>query len=883
MGNLATRNKNIDELRKEAAKRERQQNEEAVSVAVQTGIAIASALRTHEGATILPLDIQDMVTISGHVSQKCFGNGAFTFYHWLATGQAYLVRVPGGDTGYDGGIDWVFATSVRPTTSLGLELGPPPTTATFARLQMEGCGPIEPSSGAMASITSNPTRSDYGSLFWLSNVVVTQSASWRDEAPLLRALLLADHIVAVTKAPLNAQMAYLVPDGKWISNTRIATEKPSKTQSITSNRLVCMPLDTWSALANGNITNPEVDPRGWSTRIAIVPVEVSMLMSDAIWMYVLCFLDTMVWNLDNTYETKYSTGMMSKEPGKYVVNIRWRPRSSTTLIHGPTDVVLVLTDATSKTTANNIMVSEDTVPIWTGQGAISWFEANERLKKAAQSGNVTRYWFKVWEWLQTRVATTDATHHAMFVAAESTRGVPLTYALCTELKNKVAVYNIQMEGELPKLTDVQYDIRTWTALAQLSEAEAKEKIKIWMEQNAVAWVSPLGVYNKTYFEQVDWEHPDWIGSISAEDNHVRVLEATPEARVARFVGLIAGASPVMYGNVWCVQEHISATAYFMAVATAWTQSAIGVNWTRWTCADWMDDDEEQRVAIDQFMEQLSAGHVVRTVPTKWQFKTLDDVYGAVPDGNIDIHTLLPWWAIKFVLQKVNYLVPATLINQIRDLPNWRRVIGPMATMSGQWQQLQRQTSIVRIINTQDVPHVSCTRARNPTHEYGRLGLSICRWLAIISEHQYLSREASANFQDIFDINGAVTPLLNSIARGYQMEALIVQSPCIAGSGVDDQTVVGSWPDPWIDWLIAGVWAALPEMLSGNWTMAVAHGVSGAVGAFLAEKNRERREHSEYVNTIMQGLRRSAEEAAERNKNQMRAAAQEAATEGSAQE
>lgn len=53
-------------------------------------------------------------------------------------------------------------------------------TETFAKLSRTTCSPFDVASGAQNTLTSNPTRLDYETSAFLSEIIIAQSPLWLD-------------------------------------------------------------------------------------------------------------------------------------------------------------------------------------------------------------------------------------------------------------------------------------------------------------------------------------------------------------------------------------------------------------------------------------------------------------------------------------------------------------------------------------------------------------------------------------------------------------------------------------------------------------------------------------------------------------------------------
>lgn len=823
-----------------------------------SGVAFLAALNARYSDSVMPADLRDYMCNCSSVAQTTGAHASLSLHHSVSRLQVFAIDVPGGTVGIEGGVNYSTMRRIMPSTGLGCHQGSPWVTSTFNEVLQKLVAPLESTSGNYGALVSNPAYSDFGSLAYLTDVLAKSTGSWLDESPIVRCLLLGDLSVSHRTLQCDPLIGQIVSDGqiKRVERYKPTYPRPDDALNPAEVQAMAVAMDSWVMLRTGQRNVPDWNVHDWSYSVAIVPCETSMLESNSIWLYMASFLTTEIWN--NRYVWKVHVqprSDMSSEDPEHEYMLVVRPRAAQVEVQGPGRVMLVVTNITSRSNLRWVTIDGFNIPVWNPASGIGPQSVDimpmllRYLDLQGATNNISQNWLQAWKWICDRVSSGNALNHALFLAAETSRVQHIAPLAHPAVENSMPFYSINLRKELPHILKSSWEMRNWADVDPDPEKE-KSRIHDWIEQSIAAWISPLCIHSNLTCsfetaESPDWSKLDWMRHKHGADQTVTCHEATPDLRVARFVGLIAVPTPIVYIDPVAVQESVSAIAGMQVAGCAWMQMVTGISWLRWVLYTAAQNDATRMVIQDRMMNEATAHHVSSGRPDKAWINLLDKVLGVqvkfdFPQLLKNTPSVLPaWWQVKFILQKMNYLMPGEL--ERRQRPVFKlgvlessMKVGFYANDSKHWQAVARYTSMLGVSETNDVPLYAANNEMFSHLTQSYLQLNLTRLFTMCAESVYHSNGTYYNPLTVVDTACAITPVANSLHTSIPAELLIIKTKAGAGTNVGDQTVLGEWPDPWWDWLLAGVRAAIPFLGSSIPTAALVGAASG-LHSFLAEK------------------------------------------------
>lgn len=872
---LGVQSTNIEKIRSIAAKSDRKEFEVEEEFSVASGAAFIAALGAKTAVSVTPADLRDYICGASSISQTSGASGSLTTYHIMSRLQLFSVDVPGGETGWEGGVDYTWMRTIMPSTGLGCHQGSPLVTSTFNETLQKLASPLDLVSGNYGALVSNPAYSDFGSLTYLADVVLKSSGSWNDDAPLIRALLLADMAVNIKTIKCDPLLGQIAIDATVRDVERVKpTARPDDALCPAKFECMAVTIDTWVGLRTGVYNIPDWNVHDWSYSVAIIPIETSMTKSAAIWIYIASFLTTKLWNNRFIYkiQTNPTKGMTAAKT-EDVYNFWVRPRAASVVVEGPGRAMLVLMNVTSRQSQLTVRIYGQEVPVWTPQRGGRPVSTDilpsltRWLDLEIPSNHVVQNWLQAWRWLCEKVASGDAINRALVLAAETSR-VHLAGPLYNNwVHTSPAFYSIKVYKPPPDVKAMTWVMRNWADEEETEEAE-KKRIHDWVEDSLVPWISPFHIHSNLYGKFTDWNKADWLTMVRNADQSITCHEATPDMRMARAAGLLAPANAILFVDPAAVQENLSATAYMITAGTAWMQMASGVPWIRWICYDTIEQNPLLCSLIDKLLEEASANHVSMERPNDWWREKLTTVLGFSQPSYFTIMVqqtstvTLPWWAVQYVLQKLNYVVPGDLemrqravIQGVNAATATMPMVGWHAEDNKQWQALARYTSMLGVRMTNDSPSYVVNNEWTSQLLAGMGEVSLHRVMGMVAESVYRSNWFAVNIHTIVDTTCCVLPTSNTLAMLIPSEVLVVETKAGPGNTIGAQNISGVWPDPWWDWLLSGIRAAIPFM-GTSLPQAALKGAASGLHAFLSEKVRpkeaaqEQKEQREQLQKVL---------------------------------
>ncbi|APG76073.1 hypothetical protein 2 [Xingshan nematode virus 6] len=843
----------VGRLRSALGNRRTVQDRETEDFTVASGLAFYSALFTPVATSILPGDVREAMCGLNTVSQKTSGSGCFSLHHTVSdimplnlelgdekkgnnraarkvSGGNGKVKRKSNDQGWDVKNQAVHGREVKVSTGLGCHQGTPPVTSLYAQLVHRQCLPLEAGSGTQASTTNNPVYTDYGSLAFMTEVVTGQPGSWKDDAPILRMLLLGDIFAMADRYKLDPIWYKLARDANPSSiewhMTGLPKEGGVNSRSV---QITAVTLDVWAALRVGSLKDSTLSELVQGVNCAVIPISSNKLDEAWIWLYLAAFCTSRIWNGLHQWEVSLDPSVRSKS--EKLLETIFTTRSSLCMVEGHERILLVLTDVTSrlgyKTTR---LAREKIVPIWQKTDPkVGWVEIIDELRYATgvttlDYPHLGDLWRMAWKEMMASVATGDSVNRCMALVAEATRVMDVGFYSGGEV-NVMSLGKI--EG-LPELDGVVWKNRQW-------ESMTADDAKFGLQDASLSWVSVSGMRPDFAWTVLDPEKGRSMLTVGGIDASLYCHEATGDMRMARYVGIISGAERVALETCVAVSENVSAIASFMACAVGWMQSVAGIPWYKWAHHHNLPELTSIDDLASMMLDAASDGHIKRSYadPT-WCTWVENNIFHGQPWSKV-CTTILPWWAMKFVIQKVGYHLDVGLVERQKPVEGKRPRIGYWATMASEWQNVARVTSRITVRYPDECVEYYTSSYDNANLGAGVVGYNWHRAAAEYGESQYHWQTSARPWNKSVDSSTLITPVSYAMVYGNPSGMLITMTRNRVGSGMDDQDVTGRWPDPWWNWLLEGVYEALPHLLQGNLLGAALAGMSGGVNAFFRER------------------------------------------------
>ncbi|VDK31424.1 unnamed protein product [Gongylonema pulchrum] len=503
------------------------------------------------------------------------------------------------------------------------------------------------------------------------------------------------------------------------------------------------------------------------------------------------FVTTRLWNGLHLYKAiikpneKLSNACSTTEH----IAVKFKPLATNVVVDGPTRILLVLTDQTSQLKLRETRITDIKIPIWRpSEEATSPVDVTEILRRMAgtrgAANNVRNLWLFAWHYLMRYTATEASVQRAIYLVAETTRNLDLGFASNPAMA--FPVYSIRLKsGFLPNLPDVNFDVKVWE----------DPNMNI---QEAITNINAHNVYPHGF-------HPEmWFNFKLKDDGTCDILtllgtsggdyscschEATPDMRIARFLSFIAPGSSFRFGHVSAVHENVSTVAALQCIGTAWMQSAAGASWTAWALKGRQDGYTHCDAIVDKMINEATMHHVARVVPgSNWA----NYVIFCFGDDSRTSSTLISWWALKYVVQKLNYMIPARIERRQRRM-GVKNIIGLYFNSSSEWQALQRMSSRIAVLEASDVPSYASTSSRSSKLIMCYTHYNWHRYRAMCAESNFLSSINCTDLKSGVDASGAVFAVLNCYRFGVAAELLVFSTLNQPGTVMEDVAVFESSP------------------------------------------------------------------------------------------
>ncbi|VDK31425.1 unnamed protein product [Gongylonema pulchrum] len=707
------------------SKTERGDREEAPVFEVGTGMAFLSGLISEYSPTVLPFDLNGPICQSVSICQNTAGSGRLSLQHIVTaleicgvevhtrkTSEAHPICRYGCSKG-----SWARDVLIQPCVFLKCLHRPPVLTPTYTELPKAKYTPMHIYEEMYGLSLINPGYKDIGSMTLLPRLLAEQTGSWMEDAALVRALLIADACVAPHHLAADPIWAKVACDGDVASieqEPMVVDPGPFNDVSIS---ICAVPLDTWVSMHTGC---PQL-PEGWELNfwnggnIAVVPIESSFLQNQAVWLYILSFVTTQLWNGLHLYRAiiKPNKELCSASPNTEHIVVKFKPLATNVVVGGASRILLVLADQTSRLDLREVHVTDIKIPIWRpSEEAVSPVDVTEILRRKAgtrgAADDVRSLWPIAWQYLMRYTATEASVQRAIYLVAETTRNLDLGFA--SNPAKAFPVYSIHLKSDfLPNLPDVNFDVKKWED-PNMNIQDAITNINIHNVYphgfHPGAWIS---------FKLTDGGTKDILTLLNfcGAGAGCNCHEASPDVLVARFVGLIAPGTAVEFSNLTAVHENVSAVAAFQCIGTAWMQSVAGVSWITWALNDEQDGYEMCNIVVNKMVNEATFRHIVRIGPDPDWASYVISCFGI---DNLTSSTLVSWWALKYVVQKMNYMIPA-YIECRKMLVGTEDRVGLFFTKASEWQALQRMSSRIAVREASEVPSYASTGSESPEMKF----------------------------------------------------------------------------------------------------------------------------------------------------------------------
>ncbi|VDN24218.1 unnamed protein product [Gongylonema pulchrum] len=759
----------LDLLRAEMRKTARQDREQASEYIVSTGTAFLSSLIGEYSTPVMPPDhCEPMYQTTIVADEQCW---TFSIQHIVTSLQMSGVEIHEKSTAEDsvsryGCTNGSWLRRITSTTGLVCHLQKPAVTATYAELLRKLCTPLGSAGGTYASMINKPAHTNFGNLEFFTELLAQLSSCWMEDAALVRALLIADACAPLRQLLADPIWPKIACDGDVINVEQETMDTPIGPFNQVRVKIAAVTLDTWAKMRNGTCSGPaEWDPGHWGRNVAIIPIETCMLQNESTWIYLLAFITTRLWNGLHLYNTtiRPNTKLSAENPLVEYVVAKCKPLATNVVVDGPSRILLVLTNVTSSLGLHETYVVDTRIPVW----------------NPSQAREVQIHWPDAWSYLMKYTATGSSVQRALYLVAEAARNLDLGF--CSNPAMSFPVYAMRLKPDLlPALPGVKFINSNW--------GDASTDIRA-----AIITINAHNVYPHGFHPSlwVNYKITDegtrdilTLTSVDGSDISCRCHHSSPDMLIARFLGLIASGPTISFSHVSAVHENISAIAAFQCVGTAWMQAAAGVSWVTWALKDIQEGYQMCDYIVDEMIDEATVHHVARVDPGETWANYVISCFGV---DNRTSSTLLSWWAIKYIMQKMNYFIPAQIQKRQLHVGHQLR-IGLYFNSSSEWQALQRATSCITV-------------------HYG-----------------------------------VPVYATNSSEFGIASEFLLLSTCNVPDTNTDDVHMEETWSSPWWDWLLTGVKAANLHIFDDN--------LPAPLRSFLYERSNltstlEKQEASEY--------------------------------------
>lgn len=233
--------------------------------------------------------------------------------------------------------------------------------------------------GALGSLTKGPLIRDSVSLMLLVKYLAASNSTVMEVAPMLR---LACIINSLDRSTYKTETIGYRIIRNWYQQEYVGAEIYSKT--ITSPKIIAMPLDTYIAFMSDRQPAPNADftylgaDKDW----VAVPAENSALRERWMLAYTLGFLSSELWNgtVNHVYTGKFE---QARDGDALTTHMRVMPACSSVHIPGPTNVILVLVEYNQYAAIKSINTMGLNIPVYDGVTPIP---------SAALGPKITAWW-----------------------------------------------------------------------------------------------------------------------------------------------------------------------------------------------------------------------------------------------------------------------------------------------------------------------------------------------------------------------------------------------------------------------------------------------------------------------------------------------------------
>lgn len=578
----------------------------------------------------------------------------------------------------------------------------PGKTSFFTALEAKLTDPT--GSGALMNLVKSFPNKDVTAINALVKTLLTADGSWREEAAIVRSILLANSVTspgyAVDPTPL-----------KFLRRTRNVPRTPAFKFALPSvppkknewcfsvctiDTLGCYLQNKWGG-ANDKYPSSAVD-KTWT----VIPLPYRDFSPSSLVPYVASFLDSQLWTGLVNYTVTLSPRGPSTDPSrdKHRVKYTCMPASNMSYVPGPKRFIICLTDTTSQYAQSTIRVHKKEVKVCSRPSqltedayCVDWYESvwKDWWKTANQEEISTHCGF-AYNRLISDYAVADTVGRALALASELSAYASYGIGLNEDITSGPEATGAWTYGGGPVVIDTyikSYDMfaadRTKADIDQTLVGRAFSVVTPWhflpasygktLAANTFKTITKDG---KQYqIADSNFAFLDLSVANVYPNSQYQAFTATTPYRLATILGLIDKSDHTDYSmlNAGSLQLYTTGLACALALNTAHFLTSSRFPMNAWTGrASDIDSAREKRMdkIVSQYtlyLAQYTPIKEIEETSEEWAWEKVQNYYAHTAwdsfkwenSSPVCTHYLVQWW------QKMNMPLPNTIAATVYNL------------------------------------------------------------------------------------------------------------------------------------------------------------------------------------------------------------------------